>query len=117
MAAVAEALDAEWAGSGFSAHYIPEFYTYDEVIAYMENDLGAVQTQNDGIHDDPAITSMMMVADPNTVRYEQRVAANLATINGVSIAPKEEAIERGKKLLAFRVERTAEAIRHAIAGS
>ena len=76
-----------------------------------------VQTENDGIHDDPAITSLMMVTDPTTVRYEQRVAAGLATINGVSIAPKEEAIEMGRKLLAFRVERTADAIRRARSGS
>ncbi len=117
MAAVAEQLDARWAGSGHAAHYIPEFYTYDDVLAYMEEELGAVQTENDGLHDDPAITSMMMVTDPDMVRYDQRVAAGLATINGVSIAPKEEAIERGRKLLEFRVDVTARAIRDAIAES
>jgi len=116
MAAVAEALGERWAGSGAHAHYIPEFYTYGDVLAYMEDELGVKQTEDDGLHDDPAITSLMMVTDPSTVRYEQRVAAGLASINGVSIVPKQKAIDMGRKLLAFRVERTADAIRAAVSG-
>ncbi len=111
MAAVAEALNSRWSGEPTQAHYVSEFYTYADVIAYMENDLGVRQTEDDGIHDDPAITALMMVTDPEAVRYDQRVAAGHATINGVSIHPKEDAVELGRKLMDFRVERTVEAIR------
>ena len=58
-----------------------------------------------------------MVTDPSTVRYDERVAAGKATINGVSIVPKEETIAVGKKLLQFRVDQTAKAIRAAVASS
>lgn len=115
MKRVAEALNQRW--SQARAHYIPEFYTYADVLTYMEHDLGVVQTENDGLHDDFAITSMMMAVDPETVRYDQRVAAGRTTINGVSITPKEHAVEIGRKLFAFRVDRTVSAIRAAVAGS
>ena len=59
----------------------------------------------------------MMVTDPTTVRYEQRVAAGKATINGLSIAPKEETIAIGKKLMQFRVDQTVKAINAALSGS
>jgi creatinine amidohydrolase/Fe(II)-dependent formamide hydrolase-like protein len=117
MAAVAESLNERWDDRSTRAHYVREFYTYEDVLAYMEEELGVVQTRNDGIHDDPAITALMMVTDPTTVRWRQRVDAGLASINGVSIADREEAVELGRKLLAFRVERTARAIRNAVAGS
>lgn len=115
MANVAERLDAEWTDA--TAHHIPEFYDYASVEAYMNEELGYVETENDGIHDNFYITAIMMVTDPTVVRYDQRVAAGKATINGLSIAPKEETIEVGRKLLKFRAERTAEAIRAAIGGS
>lgn len=60
---------------------------------------------------------MMMVADPTAVRHEQRMAAGKATINGLSIASKEETIETGKKLLGFRVRQTVDAIRASIDAS
>jgi creatinine amidohydrolase/Fe(II)-dependent formamide hydrolase-like protein len=115
MEAVAARLNERWTDA--SAHFIPEFYRYADVSAWMESELGIVQPQNDGLHDDFVITSIMMTQDPSSVRYEQRVAAGKATINGLSIAPKEEAIATGRKLLAFRVGETARAIRAAVAGS
>ncbi len=114
MANVAAALNNQWRQT--RAHHIPEFYNYDDVLQYMERDLGIVQPTDDGLHDNYYITSIMMVTDPTVVRYEQRVAGDKATINGVSIFPKEKTIEVGKKLLTFRVEQTVTAIRAAIAG-
>ena len=109
MEAVADALNARWTET--QVHFIPEFYNYDEVLVYMEEDLGVVQPEDEGLHDNFYITSIMMTVDPTVVRYDQRVAADRATINGVPIAPKEDAIAVGQKLLRFRVERTAAAIR------
>lgn len=116
MEAVAATLNERWAGEG-RAHFVPEFYRYGEVHAWMNQELGIEETTNDGIHDDFVITAIMMVEDPAMVRHAQRLAAGRASINGVSIADKEWAVETGRKLLAFRVDRTVEAIRAAVAGS
>ncbi len=112
MAAVADALNARW--SDARSHYISEYYDNDGIVAYMERELGITEPTDDGYHDFYWITALMMVTDPSTVRYEQRVKAGKATINGVSIAPKEETIEVGKKLTRFRVDQTVKAIKAAI---
>ena len=112
MAAVADALNARW--SDARSHYISEYYDNDGIVAYMERELGITEPADDGYHDFYWITALMMVTDPSAVRYEQRVKAGKATINGVSIAPKEETIEVGKKLTRFRVDQTVKAIKAAI---
>jgi len=40
-----------------------------------------------------------------------------ATINGVSLVPAEKTIENGKKIAAFRAEKTIAAVKKSIAGS
>lgn len=117
MEAVAASLNQRWQGSGSRAHFIPEFYRYADVFAWMESDLGIKEPRSDGIHDDFVITSIMMTEDPSSVRYDQRVAAGRATINGLDIAPKERTIEIGRKLLGFRVDQTVAAIRASLAGA
>ncbi len=112
MAAVAQALNQRWGET--VAHHIPEFYDNAGVVAHMENELGIVEGESDGYHDFYWITALQMVTDPATVRYDERVAARKATINGVSIAPKEKTIEVGRKLMQFRVEQTVKAIRASI---
>ncbi len=112
MAAVAQALNQRWGET--VAHHIPEFYDNEGVVAHMENELGIVEGESDGYHDFYWITALQMVTDPATVRYDERVAADKATINGVSIAPKEKTIEVGKKLMQFRIEQTVKAIRASI---
>lgn len=111
--AVAARLNAEWDDA--TAHHVGEFYNYAEVERYMEEELGFVQPVDDGLHDNFYITSIMMVTDPTVVRYEQRVAAGETLINGVDIHPKERAIEVGRKLLEYRIEHTARAIRESMA--
>lgn len=113
MEEVAQELNARWSGSGAVAYYIPEFYDYAAVEAYMHDELGVVEPVDDGHHDNLYITSLMMVTDAASVRYEERVAAGLASINGVSIAPKEETIELGRKLMGYRTELTVRAIEEA----
>lgn len=117
LAAAAEALNEAWAGSGATAYFIPEYYNYDDVLKYMEEELGYVETVDDGHHDDYYITTLMMVTDPTAVRYHQRVAAGHATINGLSIAPIHQALEVGKRLMEFRVNVTVEAIQAAMSGA
>jgi creatinine amidohydrolase/Fe(II)-dependent formamide hydrolase-like protein len=116
MAQVADELNERWKGSGAAAHFVVEFYTpgWEETERYTEEELGVAETRSDGYHDDIWVTAMMMVSDPTSVRYEQRVEANLASINGVSITPMDEAIELGRKMVEFRAQYSANAIRKAI---
>ncbi len=117
MTAVAEELNKRWAGSGVTARDVIEFYTpgWEETEKYTEEVLGVTESKSDGHHDDIWVTAMMMVTDPSSVRYHERVEAQLASINGIDIAPMEDTIELGKKMVAFRAEYTANAIRAAIA--
>lgn len=115
MGEAAGELNRRWKDSGVRAHFVHEFYTpgWEETEKYTEEVLGVRETANDGHHDDIWVTAMMMVTDPTSVRYHERVAADLASINGIDIAPMEETIELGRKMVAFRAKYTADAIRAA----
>jgi len=117
MTAVAEDLNKRWAGSGVTAHDVIEFYTpgWEQTEKYTKEVLGVTESKNDGHHDDIWVTAMMMVTDPSSVRYHERVEADLASINGVDIAPMEDTIELGRKMVEFRAQYTANAIRTSIA--
>ena len=114
MEATATALNEKWGEK--AAHFIPEFYRYGEVTQHMEETMGIMQ-ESEGFHDDFVITSLMMVTDPTSVRYDQRVKAGKASINSVSIVPMEKTIEIGKKLMEYRVDQTIKAIHAAIGDS
>jgi creatinine amidohydrolase/Fe(II)-dependent formamide hydrolase-like protein len=113
MRKVADMLNKEWTNA--RAHYIPEYYDSwkgaDDLLLKAGLTKPGVR---DGIHDDPASTFLMMLADPASVRWGPRVKAGKATIDGVSIADKARALEWGNKLLEYRASVTAEAITKAL---
>jgi creatinine amidohydrolase len=115
QAAVAERLTAKWAGKAVALH-IGEYYTYNVVTKHFE-DSGALpkDRKSDNMHDDPVITLNMFIDDPNSVRYDARVKAGKASINGVDISNRAKATELAKKIVEFRANHTAEAIKKAIA--
>jgi hypothetical protein len=49
------------------------------------------------------------------VRWDERVKAGKATIDGVSIADKAKALEIGKKIVEMRATNTVAAIKKALA--
>ena len=108
----ATALNERWTDA--RAYHIPEYYSKPAVVEWMGRELGIVQPIDEGLHDNYVITSEIMITDPTAVRYEQRVKAGKASINGLSIESKEETIEIGKKLLGFRVDLTVDAINAAL---
>jgi creatinine amidohydrolase len=117
MQAVADRWNAEWKGSPLVIH-AREYYDYASVLRHL-TELGVTKENQprDGLHDDPAITMNMMLADPNSIRWEQRVKTGKATIDGVSIADKKRALEIGRKIVEFRTAATVEAIRKASAAN
>lgn len=116
MQAVADKWNAAWKGAPLVVH-AREYYDYASVEAYLR-ELGVIKDgdRSDGLHDDPAITLNMFIADPDSVRWQQRVKANKATINGVSIADRNTSLATARKIVEFRAAATAAAIRKAIAG-
>ena len=115
MQAVADKWNTEWKGSPLVIH-AREYYDYASVLKYLR-ELGVIKEgdKTDGLHDDPAITLNMLISDPNSVRWEQRVKANKATIDGVSIADKATALEVAKKIVEMRTNVTVAAIKKAMA--
>jgi creatinine amidohydrolase/Fe(II)-dependent formamide hydrolase-like protein len=113
--AVADSLTAIWKGDPVVAH-IQEYYDYAAVAKHMET-RGIPVGKSDSLHDDPEITLNMFVTDPQSVRWDARVKAGKATINGFSIADRAKAAELGKKIVEFRAGVTAAAIQKAIVSS
>jgi creatinine amidohydrolase len=116
MAQVAEDLNRRWAGSGVRVFFAGEFYTpgWEVTMQYSEEELGVKETKNDGHHDDIWVTAMMVVTDPSSVRYRQRVKAGLASINGIDITPLEKTVKLGEKMVRYRARYTAGIIRDAL---
>lgn len=112
MKTVASELTAKWKGGNTSIHFIPEYYDYPGVNKWLATQ-GVPQT-DEGIHDDFAITSQMMVIDPASVRLRQRMAKGKASINGVDLTPAEKSIAWGRKVVNYRAEITVAAIRKAL---
>jgi creatinine amidohydrolase/Fe(II)-dependent formamide hydrolase-like protein len=115
MKAVAETLNAQWNGSPVVAH-IPEYYDYNSVGKFLDQ-IGVTKEgqAGDNLHDDPGITMNMFITDPQSVRWDARVKAGKATINGVSIADKAKTLEIAKKIVDMRATNTVAAIKKAIA--
>lgn len=116
MAMVADKLSEQWREQGARIHFIREFYDpgWEATEQFTERELGVAEGQHDGYHDDIWVTAMMMVTDPEQVRFNQRVEAGLASINGVQITPLDETVQLGKQMIEFRAQLTADAIRTAI---
>jgi len=116
MQDVADALRAEWAGEDVVIAHIPEYYNYDDVLEYQRDVLGVDEDPRlEGLHDDYYITTIIMHDDPAFVRLEERIQADRASINGISILPVEKAMWHGRQLIDFRTEVTVAAMRAAIA--
>ncbi|WP_396214190.1 creatininase family protein [Gemmatimonas sp.] len=111
--AVADSLTALWKGAPIVAH-VQEYYDYASVSKHMETK-GVHQTKADGLHDDAEISLNMFIDDPRSIRYDERVKAGLATINGVSLTNRKQMTEWAKEVVAFRTQVTIDAITKAIA--
>jgi creatinine amidohydrolase/Fe(II)-dependent formamide hydrolase-like protein len=113
MKAVAADLNARWGKGKTRVHFIPEYYDYPGVARWLEQQ--GIKQVPEGLHDDFAITAIMMTVDPSTVRMPQRIKAGKFRINGVALAPASETIAWGRKIVDYRAEATVAAIRRAIA--
>jgi creatinine amidohydrolase len=119
MRAVAAELTAKWAGAA-RIHHVPAYYNWTSqggVRDFVINTLGIPEKQSEGVHDEYGLSAVMMAADPSLIRFDDRVKAGKATINGISLEPKAKTIENGKKIIEFRVNVAVDAIKKALAAT
>ena len=114
--AVADKLTAQFAGSALVAT-IPGYYTAPPGTPNVLRQLGVTKDgmPDDGLHDSPGITLNMLLTEPNSVRWETRVKAKKATINGVDISNLNRSREWARAIVDARATRTVELIKLAIA--
>ena len=110
---VADSLNKLWNADPMVLH-IQDYYTYNKVGEHMGKKI-VEDSVGDGLHDDPIITLNMFATDPKSIRYEERLKANKATINGFSVADWKKNAELAKEIIEFRTRYTIEAINKSIA--
>ena len=115
--AAADALNDRYEGDPTDFHHVPEFYNHDKVRQYIQETLGIPEEMeyqassgSDGIHEELSITSIMSVIDPTSIRFDQRVEADRASINGISLLPLSETQSLGRMLIGYRTRLTVDAI-------
>lgn len=121
MQATADALNERWMGDPARVHHIVEYYREDMYSCeYLKAELGIFQqpdncvaTRNE-FHDDYHYSSIIATTDPTRIRAQQRMERGLFSINGVDLSPLERTIANGRRLVGYRAEITARAIRTAI---
>jgi creatinine amidohydrolase len=109
---VAEQLNKKWSAGSTRVYFIPEYYNGAPVAKFLES-IG-IKQENEGLHDDFAMSATMLAVDPNSVRMKERMAAGNFRINGIELAPAEKTIEWGRKIIQLRADTTVAAIRKAI---
>jgi len=121
MKEVAESLNKKWGGTKTVVHYIPEYYEHDIWSFDYLKTIGVRQmpdvksASRAGIHSDYHYEAIMATVDPKLIRTEQRIAAGKYSVNGFDMNPPAKTIEKGKKLVEYRADITADAIRKALA--
>ncbi|MEA3246871.1 MAG: creatininase family protein, partial [Gemmatimonadota bacterium] len=111
--AVADSLNRLWNADPLVAH-VQEYYTYAVVADHMEKN-GLVDTCREQLHDDPVITLNMFIDDPRSIKYDERVKAGRAKINGIDISDRAKATELARKIVDFRAQYTIDAMHRTIA--
>jgi creatinine amidohydrolase/Fe(II)-dependent formamide hydrolase-like protein len=114
MKAVSEQLNEKWKGGKTRIHYIPEYYNYGDVVKFLEDQ--GIKQEDEGYHDDFGMTAMMMAFDPESVRTNERIAANKFRINGIELAPVDKTKAWGQKVIDFRTNVAVDAILKSIGG-
>ena len=93
MKAVAKALSSEWAhkinkfGGNSKIHYIPEYYNNARWNTWLVAQ-GYKETSKP-YHDDLRHASILMHADPSSIRYKERKAVALDHLNGIDLSDQK----------------------------
>ncbi|MGH7676988.1 MAG: creatininase family protein [Gemmatimonadaceae bacterium] len=120
MQFAADSLTKVYAGTTPAVHFkhVAEYYNHtSHVQPYIQNELkipeqiriGASQGSS-GLHEELAIDATMSLVDPQSIRFQQRVKAGQAEINGVKFESLAWLQDIGRKVAELRVKTTVDAI-------
>lgn len=120
MQAAADSLTKVYAGSPEKAYFkhVAEYYNHTSVVQpYIQNELkipeqiriGASQGSS-GLHEELGIDATMSVLDPQSIRFQQRVKAGQAEINGIKFESLTWLQDLGRKIADLRAKATIDAI-------
>jgi creatinine amidohydrolase len=98
--------------------HIGEYYNHtSHVQPYIQNELGipeqiriGASSGSSGLHEELGIDATMALADPQSIRFEQRVRAGQDEINGIKFESLEWLQDLGRKVADLRVQTTIDAI-------
>ena len=130
MRAAADSLTKVYTGNEQPVYFkhIPEYYNHtSHVQPYIQNELKIAEgiqigasNGTDGLHEELGIDATMALADPQSIRFEQRVKAgntcgpnrdrNCASINGIKFESLAWLQDLGRKVADLRVRTTIDAI-------
>ena len=120
MQAAADSLTRAYAGSADKVYFkhIPEFYNHTSVVQpYIQNELKipegiriGASSGTSGLHEELGIDATMALVDPQSIRFEQRVKAGQAEINGIKFQSLAWLQDLGRKVADVRVTATINAI-------
>jgi hypothetical protein len=120
MQAAADSLTKVYAGSADRVYvkHIPEYYNHTSVVQpYIQNELKipegiriGASSGTSGLHEELGIDATMALADPQSIRFEQRVKAGQAEINGIKFQSLTWLQDLGRKVADVRVTAALNAI-------
>jgi creatinine amidohydrolase/Fe(II)-dependent formamide hydrolase-like protein len=108
---VADSLSTLWQGVARVRH-VREYSDQGPATTALRQAGALPQTAvRDNLADSPELTLTMLLADPASVRWNERVQARQATIDGVSIVNLAQALEWGRKAAEARAATLARLVR------
>ena len=120
MQAAADSLTKTYAGNAqpVSFRHVAEHYNHTGVVQpYIQNELKipeqiriGASSGSSGLHEELGIDATMALADPQSIRFEQRVKAGQAEINGIKFESLAWLQDLGRKVADVRVTATINAI-------
>jgi creatinine amidohydrolase len=118
MRAAADSLTKVYNGNGAVFKHIPEYYNHTSTIQpYIQNELKipeqieiGASSGSSGLHEELGIDATMALANPESIRFEQRVKAGQAEINGIKFESLAWLQDLGRKVAERRVQTAINAI-------
>jgi len=120
MQAAADSLTKVYAESPDKVYFkhVPEYYNHTSVVQpYIQNELKipegiriGASTGTSGLHEELAIDATLALADPTSIRYEQRKKVGQDEINGIKFQSLAWLQDLGRKVAELRVTTTVKAI-------
>lgn len=120
MQFAADSLTKVYAGNGQPVYFkhIAEYYNHtSHVQPFIQNELKipeqiriGASSGSSGLHEELGIDATMALVDPQSIRFEQRVKAGQAEINGIKFESLKWLQDLGRKVADVRVTTTINAI-------